>query len=268
MLSAIVLVPLINLFSYSLYNYKLTNVKAMRFVGFGNYVRALKDVDFLASIKYTGQYILLALITQVPVAILLVEALQRITLGSSLIRTLIMPTMVVPPIIAGVMWRIMLNPTNGLVNYFFGMVGLAHNWTSDPATALNTLVFIDFWQNLPFLALIFLAGRSAISEDLYEASMIDGANGIQTFWHITIPSIRSSLMLGIIFRIIDCIKVFPTVHIVTAGGPGTSTMMINYYIYKTAFNYSNIGYSSAMGSILVVLTTLISLLLIRVFKKR
>lgn len=267
-LGAIVLIPIFSLVDYSLYNYKLTNPKAMRFVGMGNYVKAFGDADFLNSIRYTGRYILLALITQVPVALMLVEAFHRIRRGNSLMRTLIMPTMVVPPIIAGVMWRIMLNPTNGLVNYILGLVGLAHNWTSDPSTALNALVFIDFWQNLPFLTLIFIAGRAAISEDLYEASMIDGANGWQTFWRITLPLMRSSLMLGIVFRVIDCIKVFPTVHVVTAGGPGTSTMMINYYIYKTAFNYSNIGYSSAMGFILIIMTTLVSMLLIRIFKKK
>ncbi len=266
-LGLIVLTPMINLVWYSLHDYKLTNIKAMRFVGLSNYVKAFGDGDYLHSIKITAQYVLRALATQLPVALVLVEVLQRIKRGSGLVRTLLLPTMVVPPVIAGVMWRIMYHPSYGLVNYILGAVGLAHNWTSDPATALGSLVFIDFWQNLPFLTLILLAGRASISEDVYEAAMIDGAGALSSFWHITLPLLRGSLLLGVLFRMIDCIKVFPTVHIVTAGGPGTATTMINYYIYKMAFNYTNIGYSSAMGFILVVLTTLLSVALIKAFQK-
>ena len=125
---------------------------------------------------------------------------------------------------------------------------------------------VDFWQNTPFLILVLLAGRSTISDDLYEAGRIDGANGFHLFRHITLPLLRGSLMIGILFRIIDSLKGFAHISIMTSGGPGNVTTTINYYAYKMAFNYTDIGYSSSLGVIMLFMTVMIAVILVKVFK--
>jgi multiple sugar transport system permease protein len=268
-LAVIVIVPILNLIKYSLYNYELSNPLGIKFIGLLNYAKAFIDREFLKSIWVTVLYIIGALAIEVPVSLLLIEALYYIKKGNGLIKALIMPPMVVPPIIAGVMWRIMYHPTAGLVNYFLENIGLTHHWLSDPKTALVSLILVDFWQNTPFLILILLAGRSAIPSDFYEAGMIDGAGAFRLFRHITLPLLRPSLILGVLFRVIESLKVFPTIHIMTAGGPGgNATTTINYYTYKMAFSYTNIGYSSALGFILLFMTTLLSIVLLHTFRNK
>lgn len=265
-LAVIVVVPLVNLVQFSFQSYELANPAGRKFIGLANYIKAFGDKDFRSAIWVTVLYILGALVIEIPVSLMLIEALYYIKRGSGLIKALIMPPMVVPPIIAGVMWRIMYHPSAGLVNYFLSFFGIQHAWLADPKTALLSLILVDFWQNTPFLTLILLAGRSAISTDLYEAGMIDGAGGLQLFRHITLPLLRGSLMLGTLFRVIESLKVFPTIHIMTAGGPGNVTTTINYYAYKMAFSYTDIGYSSALGFLMLSMTTLLCIVLVRAFR--
>lgn len=262
-LALIVVVPLITLVVYSFYNYKLANPNGMIYIGFKNYTKAMKDKEFINSLQVTGKYVLGVLITQVPTALLFVETLSHVKRGSGLVKTLIMPPMVVPGVVAAVIWRLLFNPTSGLINYF---LGIQHPWLADPKTTLITLIIVDFWQHTPFLILTLLAGRSTISEDLYEAGRIDGANGFHLFRHITMPLIKSSLMLGMLFRIIDSLKTFAHINVLTSGGPGNVSTTINYYAYKTAFTYTNIGYSSALGVFMMLLMIIVAVFMVKVFK--
>ena len=265
-LAVIVIVPLFNLFRYSLYNYKLANPNGMIYRGLKNYSKVFRDKEFINSLSVTGRYVLGVLITQVPVALLLIETLSNIKKGSGLIKSLIMPPMVVPGVVAAVIWRLLYNPSTGLINYFLSPLGIKNAWLADPKLTLGSLVMVDFWQNTPFLILVLLAGRSTISDDLYEAGRIDGANGFHLFRHITLPLLRGSLMIGILFRIIDSLKGFAHISIMTSGGPGNVTTTINYYAYKMAFNYTDIGYSSSLGVIMLFMTVMIAVILVKVFK--
>ncbi len=264
----IIIVPLINLVVYSFYDYKLASPNGMRFVGWYNYNKAVNDKEFISSLWVTAKYMLGVLVTQVPMALLFVETLSHIKRGTGLIKTLIMPPMVMPGVIAGVIWRLLYHPSAGLINYFLTPLGLDHAWLADPNTALMSLVMVDFWQNTPFLILVLLAGRSMIPDDLYEAGRIDGANGLHLFRHITLPLIRGSLMVGVLFRIIDSLKGFAHINVMTSGGPGNVTTTINYYAYRMAFTYTNIGYSSALGVFLLAITTLMAFALVRMFGER
>jgi multiple sugar transport system permease protein len=267
-LAVIVVVPVINLVYYSLLNYELSNPMGKKFIGLLNYVKAFGDKEFLYSIWITVLYIAGVIATELPISLLLIEILNYIKKGSGILKAALLPPMVVPPIVAGVMWRIIYHPTSGLLNYLLSPLGIQHAWLADRSTSLISLIIVDIWQYTPFLTLILLAGRSAIPYERYEAGMIDGANRFQMFRYITLPLLRNSLMVGILFRVIDSIKVFPTIHIMTAGGPGNATTTINYYTYKMAFSYTDIGYSSALGFILLILTTLFSFVLVRSFKSK
>lgn len=266
-LAMIVLVPLINLVVFSLYDYELSNPAGMKFIGLGNYFKVAQDKIFINSIWVTAIYTIGVIATQLPAALLFVEILSHIKKGAGLIKTLIMPPMVVPGIIAGVIWRILYNPSYGLINYFLSPFGIRHAWLADPNTTLFSLIVVDFWQNTPFLILVLLAGRSMIPDELYEAAKIDGASGFRLFRHLTLPLLRGSLMIGILFRAIDAIKAFATINIMTSGGPGDVSTTINYYAYRMAFTYTDIGYSSALGFILLALTTALAVVIVKAFKK-
>ncbi len=267
-LAMIVLVPLINLVVFSFYDYELSSPAGMKFIGLENYFKVAKDKIFINSIRVTAIYIIGVLATQLPAALLLVETLSHIKKGTGLIKTLIMPPMVVPGVIAGVIWRLLYNPSRGLINYFLSPFGIQHAWLADPNTTLFSLIVADFWQNTPFLILVLLAGRSTIPNELYEAARIDGANGLLLFRRITLPLLRGSLMIGILFRVIDSLKAFSHIHMMTSGGPGDVSTTINYYAYRMAFTYTDIGYSSALGFILLVLTTTLAVVMVKAFKER
>ena len=266
-LCVIIIIPLINLFVYSFYDYKLSNPNGMEFIGWKNYSKVIKDKEFLNSLIVTGKYVFGVLITQIPMGLLFVEVLSHIKKGSGLIKSLIMPPMVVPGVVAAVIWRLMYHPSTGLINYFLGVFGIEHAWLADPKTTLASLIVVDFWQNTPFVILMMLAGRSAISDDLYEAGKIDGANGWQLFRHITLPLLRGSLMICILFRIIDSLKGFAHISLMTAGGLGNVSTTINYYAYRMAFTYTDIGYSSTLGVFMLLMTTLLAVVLLKIFNK-
>ncbi len=267
-LCAIIIVPLINLFAYSFYDYKLANPNGMNFVGVENYSKVIQDKEFHNSLWVTAKYVIGVLISQIPIGLLFVEILNNIKKGSGLIKTLIMPPMVVPGVVAAVVWRLMYDPSTGLINYFLSIFGIEpHAWLADRNTTLFSLLVVDFWQNTPFVILMLLAGRATISDDLYEAAKIDGANGWQLFRNITLPLLRGSLMICILFRVIDSLKGFTHISLMTAGGPGNASTTINFYAYRMAFTYTDIGYSSALGVFMLLLTTLMAVGMLKIFKR-
>lgn len=261
-LATIILVPLVNLFRYSFYNYKLASPKGMIYIGLKNYKKVLSDKEFINALSVTGKYVVGVLITQVPIALLIVEILSNIKRGSGVIKAMIMPPMVVPGVVAAVIWRLLLNPSVGLINY---LLGVQQPWLADTKTTLISLIVVDFWQNTPFMILTLLAGRSTISDDLYEAGRIDGANAFHLFRHITLPLLRGSLMIAVLFRIIDSLKGFAHINVMTSGGPGNVSTTINYYAYKTAFTYTNIGYSSTLGVFMLAITVALAIILVKFF---
>jgi len=268
-LAIIVIAPIINLVYFSFQQYELSNPSNTHFNGLFNYIQAFKDELFIKSIGVTGLYIIGVLLIEVPLALILMELLNSLGRLGSFLRVLFLPPMIIAPIVAGVIWRILYHPTSGMINYFLSIFfNIKHGWLADPSTALLSLVIVDVWMYTPFLLFIFLAGRAAISEHIYEASMIDGANRFQIFRNVTLPLINKQLMVGVLFRVIDSIRIFPTIHIMTAGGPSNSTQTINYYTYRVAFQYTDIGYSSALGFLLLVMSLLLSLILVKVFVGR
>ena len=267
-LCAIIIVPLITLFVYSFYDYKLADIHGMEFIGWKNYGKALQDEEFRNSLLVTARYMFGVLISQIPIGLLFVEILSNIKKGAGVIKTLIMPPMVVPGVVAAVVWRLMYDPSTGLINYFLGKFGIQPQaWLANPDTTLVSLLVVDFWQNTPFVILMMLAGRFAISDDLYEAAKIDGANVCQLFRYITLPLVRGTLMICVLFRVIDSLKGFTHISLMTAGGPGNVTTTINYYAYRMAFTYTDIGYSSALGVFMLLITTFLAVVMLKLFHR-
>ena len=259
--------PLSKLLINSLQRYKLID-PVKTFIGLDNYINAFEDKNFVKSLGTTLKYVAMSLAIEVPLALVLMEIIASVKKGQNFIRTCFLPPMVVPSVVNGTIWKLMFNPSSGIITYIALKLGFenAANWLTMETPALWCLVAIDVWASTPFLLVILLAGRASISETYYEASKIDGAGPVSMFFKITLPLLKNQLLFGLMIRLTDCIRVFPTIHIMTAGGPGTATQTINYLAYKTAFSYSNIGYASAMGVIMMVVSIICVLLLSSSFK--
>lgn len=246
----------------SMTNFRLI-MPSYQFVGLQNFLILLHDHGFRAAMWRTFWFTGALLAVQLPLGIGIALLLQRIRMGVAIWQTFLVIPLMLPPIISGLMWKTMLAP-HGPVNYLlrpFGITDLA--WLGNPDTALIAIFFIELWISLPFVALILLAGLRAMPVEPFEAAAIDGAGPWSMFRHITLPLLRPYIYLVLLFRFIDNLKVFDIVMSTTRGGPGTSTQLIQVFIYDEAFKNKNLAI--ALAGILIVwfLTWIISQIMFR-----
>lgn len=222
-----------------------------RFIGLDNVLRAFSDPDLLGSIRVTVIYVVAGVGIEMIVGVGIALLLNGRIPGKGVLRALILIPMVLTPVVAGLMWRLLLDPTSGFVNYLLGVVGLGdgHAFLSDPSTALATIIMVEIWQNTPFVIIIVLAGLESIDPSPLEAAQLDGASGWRLLRHIVLPMLSPVLAVVVLLRIIDAVKTFALVNTMTQGGPGTSTLAISNYVYRAGFQTFDIGYSTTLGLI-------------------
>lgn len=173
--------------------------------------------------------------------------------------------MLITPVAVGLIWRLLLHPDLGIVNYLLGLIGVeGQAWLGDAKLAMMTVVLVDIWHQLPFMILLLLAGLVSLPGEPYEAATIDGAGRFQSFLHVTLPLMKETIVVAVLFRVITAIKTYDLIYVLTKGGPGTTTEVISYHIYKQAYTFLNTGYSSAMSYLLLLVILLISTLFVRV----
>jgi multiple sugar transport system permease protein len=141
-------------------------------------------------------------------------------------------------------------------------------WTASPTLAFASVIAVDIWQWTPFMFLVLLAGLQAIPQEPYEAAMIDGANWWQTFLHVTLPMLRPAMLIALLLRTMDLLRVFDQIFILTEGGPGFATETVSLYIYRSAFRFFDFGYAAAMSFVLLIVTNIISAGYIRLLQKQ
>jgi multiple sugar transport system permease protein len=144
----------------------------------------------------------------------------------------------------------------------------ALTWTASPKLALASVITVDVWQWTPFVFLVLLAGLQAIPQEPYEAARIDGSSEWQTFRHVTLPLLKPAILIALLLRTMDLLRVFDQIFILTEGGPGFATETISLYIYRAAFRFGNFGYAAAMSFVLLIVTNAISLLYIRLLQRQ
>jgi multiple sugar transport system permease protein len=177
--------------------------------------------------------------------------------------------MMLPPVVAAVVWRLMLNPNFGAINGTLKQIGVdteALTWTASPTLAMLSVIAVDVWQWTPFVFLVLLAGLQAIPQEPYEAALIDGSSRWQTFRHVTLPLLKPAILIVLLLRTMDLLRVFDQIFILTEGGPGFATETISLYIYRTAFRFFDFGYAAAMSFVLLALTNIISVFYIKLLK--
>jgi len=236
-----------------------------------NFTRLFADQFFLSALAHTIVYAAIALTFEFLIGLSLALLLNEQMRGQSVFRALLLLPMMLPPVVVGVVWRLMLNSNFGAVNGTLKRFGLntdALTWTASPKLAMATVVIADIWQWTPFMFLILLAGLQAIPQEPYEAALIDGASAWQTFRHVTLPLLKTAILIALLLRTMDLLRVFDQIFILTEGGPGFATETVSLYIYRTAFRFSNFGYAAAMSFVLLLITNVISVGYMRFLRTR
>ena len=263
--AAVMVFPWLFTLFMSVHDWKVTG--GTRFVGLGNYAHLFTDDRFRWAVVRTLYFTVFA--TLAPVVLGVVAAVcfaQKFRLRG-LARTIFILPMMATPVAIALVWTMMFHPQLGVLNYLLTSIGLPPaTWVYDSNTVIPTLVMVETWQWTPLVMLIVLGGLASLPTDPYEAAILDGANPWQTFLHITLPLVWPFIMVAAVLRLIDALKAFDTIFVITGGGPGTASETINILLYQTAFAYYDLGYGSAMVVIFFVLILLISVVLLRVRK--
>jgi multiple sugar transport system permease protein len=185
------------------------------------------------------------------------------------IRALFIVPMVLPPIVVAIIWKVLFTPDISVLNWLLGLFGVPPPaWLADPRLALPAIVIADVWEWFPFTMLMLLAALQMMPDEPLEAARIDGAGSWQVFRHIILPLLRPAIVVTALFRLIESVKAFPLIFVMTGGGPGTVTEATNYYAYLQGFNYSLIGFSAAISVVILAATFAVSAGLIRVVGAR
>ncbi|MFE5775558.1 carbohydrate ABC transporter permease [Brachybacterium sp. NPDC056505] len=256
-------IPFLLTIWYSLRSRNLLRPEGEEFVGLQNFLDIFRDSTFrgaaLNSILITLACVAVALLLGLGLALLL----DRKFLGRGIVRTLLITPFLIMPVAGAMLWSIsMFDPTYGLVNWLISLVGVGPvDWTSQ--LPVFSIVVALVWQWTPFMMLLLLAGLQSQTGDVLEAASMDGASPWQTFRHITLPHLRFYIELSVLLGAIYVVNTFDQIYLMTAGGPGTASANLPFYIYQRAFLGFDIGQSAAMGVVTVVATIIISTLALR-----
>lgn len=235
------------------------------FVGAANLVKVLFEDDrFRQALWVTLYFTIASLLLELALAMIMALVLNRTFRGLGAIRTLFLLPLVATPTATSVIWLIMMEPSIGILNHFLEVVGLPPSlWVASPTTVIPSLVWINAWHGVPFVMLILLAGLRSLPREPFEAARIDGASKLQEFVQITLPLLKPAIVVAMLFRAIDTLKVFDVIWIMTRGGPGRKSETLHVYSYLTAFEFYELGYGSAVILIFMVIILIFSVVLIR-----
>ncbi|MBB1510376.1 sugar ABC transporter permease [Tessaracoccus sp. MC1756] len=248
------------------------SVQASRdFIGARNFTEMLTDTDrFWPAVWRTVLFTAVVLIVEVVLGMIIALLLRRPFRGERWVRVAILLPLVATPVAVGMMWRLIFDPNIGVVNTMLGWVGIPPQpWLAGESTALWTTMFIDIWQWTPMVALILLAGLSSLSDEPDEAAQIDGASAWQRFWHITLPLMRSTVIVAILLRGIDALKTFDILYATKGRGGGSFNEVetLNVYAYGLSFDYNEYGLASAVLIFFFLLIVILMFFLSRGNKK-
>jgi multiple sugar transport system permease protein len=244
----------------SLFDWKIGSPST--FTGLGNYIALLTDRRFIEAIGHTLFFTLLAVVGPLLLGTLAALVFNQKFPLRGFARGLFTLPMMATPVAIALVWTMMFHPQQGVLNYLLSLVGIAPSeWVYSPRLAIPCLVMVDIWQWTPLVMLIVLGGLASMPADPFEAAYMEGASRWQTFRYITLPMILPFVMIAAVVRLIDALKTFDTIYVITQGGPGTASETINLYLYLQAFSFYQVGKASAVVVVFFVIVVALSLML-------
>jgi multiple sugar transport system permease protein len=262
---AILIYPLGYSFWLSFHRWTLRTFKqGIPFVGFENYRQLFSNPEFWNSLRITFTFVGLAIFIEFVLGMGLALLLNHDLKAKGLIRSFILLPMMCTNVVIGLTWRLLLNYEFGIINYYLSQLGFAAvEWLSSPKIALWSVILVDVWNTTSFVALLLLAGLQSLPEEPFEAARIDGANALQIFFYLTLPLLRQTILVALLWRLIDTFRIFDVVYLLTAGGPARSTETVSIYIYRYGFQAFNLGFASAASYVMIVIMLLLAGLMAR-----
>ncbi|MPM70648.1 Lactose transport system permease protein LacF [bioreactor metagenome] len=237
------------------------------FNGLSNFIKVIKNKLFVQALKNTIIFTFIRITGTFIIGLMVALVVSRAKgLLAKILKTLFLLPWALSDVVNGMMWQWMYNSQYGIINEILLRLGIINNyipWLNTPATALYAIIFADIWKSVPFVALMYLAALKNVSQDLYDASEVDGANIIQRFLHITIPTIKPIIMITTIIQTMWALKSFDLIWVLTEGGPLNSTLTLAVLAYRESFIYMRLGTGAAMAYLL----TFLSILFIYIYLK-
>ncbi|GGL43668.1 sugar ABC transporter permease [Phycicoccus endophyticus] len=257
----------------SLYELNDKRPAATRVVGLANYLQLLGDEKFLASLARTGVFCLFTVFGGVALAVGLGVLLNQPFRGRLAARVLLLVPWAVPPVVNGIMWKLVFDGSYGVANSVLMTLGIVDHrvqWLAVPDLTMGVLVFAELWKLTPFLTLMVIASLQSIPASMYRAASIDGAGSWQRFWRMTVPNLRGTIMFLLIVQSMWSIKVFDSIYVLTggSGGPAGATTTVNFLAYLTTFSYLDRGYGAAMSIAIMVLVAVVTAFWVLVLGRR
>ncbi len=250
----------------SLQEWFASSLTPPKWIGLANYTQIFtSDARFRDAFFRTLYFTLIAVSVETALGVGMAVLFNREFWGRGLVRTLSILPMMATPTAMSLVFVMMYHPTLGVMNYLLRVVGLPPwSWTYSSKTSLYAIALVDVWEWTPLIMLIALAGLAALPKEPYESARIDGATAFQCFYLITLPLLRPTLIVAVLFRAIDALKTFDIIFVMTQGGPSNASETINILLFNQGFSYFNMGYASAIAVTLFAIVLGVSLILMKV----
>jgi len=265
--------PLVRTVWFSLTDASLTNLSGAQFVGLKNYISwitlssgrtvyrgLLADPVFWGAAWNTVKFTIVSVSLETVLGLIVALVLNAEFKGRGFVRAAILIPWAIPTIVSARMWSWMLNDQFGILNDMMLSVGLISQkiaWTANPETAMTAVLIVDVWKTTPFMALLILAGLQMVPKDMYEAAKVDGIHPIKVFWRVTLPMIRPALMVAVIFRMLDAMRVFDLIYILTPNNAQTRTLSV--LARENLFDFDKFAYGAAVSTMLFLIIASITI---------
>lgn len=237
------------------------------FIGLEAYKKALSDERLQTALVNTFVFTIVSVFLELILGLALALIMNKAIMGQGLIRTTSLIPWAIPTAVAALMWSYLYDGSSGIVAYLFEMIGFvgdSRDLLLSGSGAMFSTIIADVWKTTPYMALLLLAGLQNIPRSLYEAASIDGANRVQSFFQVTLPLLKPSILVALLFRTLDAFRVFDLIYVLTGGGPGGATETLSIYGYKAMFAQTNFGYGSVIVMIMFVCVALIAIVYVKI----
>lgn len=255
----IALVPIGMSLYYSFFNWD--GLSPMKYTGLDNFISTLTDDIFWKGVKNNLIMMVTGIFGQLPLGLFFALLLNRSLKGMKAYRSVLFLPVIISAVIVSIIWGMVFRIESGLLNGLLDLVGLGawqQDWLGDPKLGMLSISIAYIWQNYGFYMVIFLAALQNISAEIKEAAVMDGATGMKQFWYVTLPMLKETIWVTLVFAISNSFRVFDLIYVMTAGGPAHNTEVMTIYMYNNAFQNMNFGYGSAV-SILILVFSLIAI---------
>ena len=230
---------------------------APQFAGLANFRRLFSDPVFYTSLWNNLEWIAIFMTIPIAMGLFIAMSLNRDIPGSKFFKACFFAPMVLSLVVSGLVWSWLYNPGFGLINTVLRRIGLesfARGWLSDPAVVMEAIITVAVWRQIGYVMVLYLAGLQSIDKNLVDASQVDGANAVQRFFNVILPQLAPVTVVVIVISIIDSLRAFDLVSVMTRGGPFNSSSVLANYMYIQAFNNYNMGYGAAISVILFLIS--------------